>query len=204
VPQEVLLYIAFEVISQLSNAEESRWLSPKDLCLGDFLVEQFRSLQLVVKEQGVAPSLIQAYVTTAQETLPSQPVVASVGRCSGTVTQISLDPPVRDGGLVVDLSIFSSGGRDAMLSPPWQQCKLSWDALSENPCGTLLLMPPPISVPPPVTAPMEYALTPRSRYVSRLGGVVIGHLMVVKSVKMKPPDGAPLKMLMLCATHRPL
>jgi hypothetical protein len=105
------------VISQLGKTEESRWLSLEELSLRDFLVEQFRSLKLVVEEQCVAPSLIQASIASAQDPLPSQPVVASIGRCSGTVTQISLDPPMRDGGQVVDMSIFSSGGRDAMLSP---------------------------------------------------------------------------------------
>jgi hypothetical protein len=64
---EVLMHIAFEVISQLSKAEESRWLSPKELSLHDFLVEQFGSSQLVVEVQGVAPSLIHAYVTSAQD-----------------------------------------------------------------------------------------------------------------------------------------
>jgi hypothetical protein len=46
-------------------------LSPEELSLRDFLVDQFRSLQLVVEEQGVAPSLIQAYVTLSQDPLPS-------------------------------------------------------------------------------------------------------------------------------------
>jgi hypothetical protein len=68
---EVLLHIAFTVISQLSKSEEYRLLSPEELSLRDFLVDQFRSLQLVVEEQGVAPSLIQAYVTLSQDPLPS-------------------------------------------------------------------------------------------------------------------------------------
>jgi hypothetical protein len=92
-------------------------LSPEELSLCDFIVEQFMLLQLVVEKQGVAPSLIQGYVTSAEDPLPSQPTTALVDRCSGTMSQISLDPPVRDGGQVVDLSIFSCGGRDAMLSP---------------------------------------------------------------------------------------
>jgi hypothetical protein len=142
------------VISQLGKAEESRWLSPEELSLCDFLVEQIRSLHLVVEEQDVAPSLTQASI-------------ASVSHCSGTVAQISLASPVRDDGQVVDLSVFSSCGWDAMLSPPWQRRKLPWDALGQNPCGALLPMPPQISVPPLVIAPMEYTLTPRSRFVSR-------------------------------------
>jgi hypothetical protein len=68
---EVLLHIAFTVISQLSKSEEYRLLSPKELSLRDFLVDQFRLLQLVVEEQGAAPSLIQAYVTLSQDPLPS-------------------------------------------------------------------------------------------------------------------------------------
>jgi hypothetical protein len=46
---EVQLHIVFKVISQLGKAEESRCLSPEELSLRDFLVEQIRSLQLVVK-----------------------------------------------------------------------------------------------------------------------------------------------------------
>jgi hypothetical protein len=35
---EILLHIAFEVTSQLDKAEESRWLSPEEFSLRDFLV----------------------------------------------------------------------------------------------------------------------------------------------------------------------
>jgi hypothetical protein len=63
---EVQLHISFKMISQLVKAEESRWLSPEELSLHDFLAEQIRSLQLVVEEQGVAPSLIQASFPSAQ------------------------------------------------------------------------------------------------------------------------------------------
>jgi hypothetical protein len=117
---EVLLHIAFEVISQFDKAEESRWLSPKELSLCDFPVEQTRSLQMVIEAQDDAPSLTQASMASAQDPLPLQPAVALVGRCSGVVALISLAPPVRDDGQVVDLSVFSSCGRDAMLSPPYQ------------------------------------------------------------------------------------
>jgi hypothetical protein len=43
---EVLLHIAFEVVSQLYKykAKESRWLLPEELSVRDFLVEQIRSL----------------------------------------------------------------------------------------------------------------------------------------------------------------
>jgi hypothetical protein len=38
----------------------------------------------------------------------------------------------------------------------------------------------------------------------KISGVVIGRFKVVKSVKMKSPEIAPLKMLLLHAAHRPL
>jgi hypothetical protein len=72
---EVLLHIAFEVISQLDKAEESRWLSPEEFSLCDFLVQQIRSLQLVVEAQGDAPSSTQASISSAQDPLPPQPDV---------------------------------------------------------------------------------------------------------------------------------
>jgi hypothetical protein len=72
---EVLLHIAFEVISQLDKAEESRWLSPEEFSLCDFLVQQIRSLQLVVEAQGDAPSSTQASIGSAQDPLPPQPDV---------------------------------------------------------------------------------------------------------------------------------
>jgi hypothetical protein len=75
---------------------------------------------------------------------------------------------VRDGGQVVDLSVLSSGGWDAMLSLPWQWRKPPWDALDEIPCSALLPRASPDQrPPPPVVAPMKYALTPRSRFVSK-------------------------------------
>jgi hypothetical protein len=96
------------------------------------------------------------------------------------VTQISLDPPVQDGGHVVDLSIFSSGGRDAMLSPPWQRQKPLWDALSENHYDALLLVPPPSSVPPP-SGHRSYGVLSNSKIevCVKISGVVVGHKKVV-------------------------
>jgi hypothetical protein len=161
------LHIAFELISKLDKTEESRWLSLQELSLHDFLVEQIRSLQLVVEEQGIAKSLSQASIASAQDPLPSQPIVASVGRWLGVVAQISLASPVRDGGQVLDLSVFPSCGRDVMLSPPWQRCTTLLDELGENPCGAQSPMPPQISVPPLVVTPMKYTLTPRLRHMSR-------------------------------------
>jgi hypothetical protein len=59
---QLLLHIAFEVISQLDKGEDSRWLQPEELSLWDFLVEQIQSLQLAVVEQGIAPSLPKASI----------------------------------------------------------------------------------------------------------------------------------------------
>jgi hypothetical protein len=117
---EVLLHIAFEVVSQLDKAEESGWLSPEEHSLHDFVVDQMRSLQMVVEAQDDAPSLTLASITSAQDPWLPQPVVASIGRCLGVVAQISLAPPMRDGGQVVELRFFSSCGREAMFLPPCQ------------------------------------------------------------------------------------
>jgi hypothetical protein len=46
---EVLLHITFEVIFQLDKATEARWLSPEEISLRDFLVEQYRSLHMVIR-----------------------------------------------------------------------------------------------------------------------------------------------------------
>jgi hypothetical protein len=45
------LHIALEVVVQLDNAEDFRWLSPEELSLYEFLVEQTKSLQMVVEAQ---------------------------------------------------------------------------------------------------------------------------------------------------------
>jgi hypothetical protein len=45
------LHIALEVVAQLDNAEDFRWLSPDELSLHEFLVEQTKSLQMVVEAQ---------------------------------------------------------------------------------------------------------------------------------------------------------
>jgi hypothetical protein len=202
---EILLHIAFEVISQLGKAEESMWLSPEALSLRDFLVEQLWSLQLVIEGQGIATSLIQTSVASAQDPLPSQPTVALVSRCSGTMTLLSLDLPVRDGGQVVDLSVSSSGGRDTMLPPSWQQRKPLWDALGMNLGDTLLLVPLPISVPPP-SGRCSYGVCSNSKIdvCVKFSGVVVGRMKVVKYVKMKPHEVAPMEMLLLRVVHRTL
>jgi hypothetical protein len=76
---EVLLHIANEVVSQLDRAKESKWLSPEEHSLHDFLVEHVGSLQFVVEVQDdYAPSL-------AQDPWPPQPGVASVDQFSGVV-----------------------------------------------------------------------------------------------------------------------
>jgi hypothetical protein len=57
---EVLLHVAYEVVSQLDRAEVFRLLSIKELSLRDFLVEQICSLWLIVEEQDdSAPCLAQ-------------------------------------------------------------------------------------------------------------------------------------------------
>jgi hypothetical protein len=56
---EVQLDITFEVVSQLDEAEVFRSLSPEELSLRVFLIEQIRSLQLIVEMQDDAPSLSQ-------------------------------------------------------------------------------------------------------------------------------------------------
>jgi hypothetical protein len=48
---EILLHIAYEVVSQLDNAEEFRQFSLNELSLGDFLVEQIHILDPVVEAQ---------------------------------------------------------------------------------------------------------------------------------------------------------
>jgi hypothetical protein len=48
---DVLLHIAYEVVSQLDNAADFRQLSLGELSRQDFLVEQIDSLQLVVQAQ---------------------------------------------------------------------------------------------------------------------------------------------------------
>jgi hypothetical protein len=91
-----------------------------------------------------------------------------------------------------------------------------WDALGENPCATLLPAPPLVGVP--------YGVHPNSEIevCVKISGVVIGHnsftagdaqvsirdllavesrMMVVKSVKMKPPEVAPLEMLSIRDVH---
>jgi hypothetical protein len=53
---EVRLHIALEVVAQLDKVKDFRWLSPDELSLCEFLVEQIRSLQMVVEAQDDAPS----------------------------------------------------------------------------------------------------------------------------------------------------
>jgi hypothetical protein len=53
---EVRLHIALEVVAQLDKVKDFRWLSPDELSFCEFLVEQIRSLQMVVEAQDDAPS----------------------------------------------------------------------------------------------------------------------------------------------------
>jgi hypothetical protein len=83
---EVLLHIAYEVVSQLDKAGEFRLLSLDELSLRDFLVKQINALQLVVETQEdfVLP-LAQDIMVSAQDLWPSQSDVASVGRYSSAL-----------------------------------------------------------------------------------------------------------------------
>jgi hypothetical protein len=79
---EVLLHVAYEVVSQLDRAKEFRSLSLEEQSLRDFLGEQIHSLWLVVKAQNSsAPSLAQEAIVSAQDSRHDQEtiVVASVG-----------------------------------------------------------------------------------------------------------------------------
>jgi hypothetical protein len=80
---EILLHIAYEVVSQLDNAEEFRQFSLDELSLGDFLVEQIHILEPVVEAQEdfVSP-LAQDIVGLAQDPWPCQLDVTSFGRYS--------------------------------------------------------------------------------------------------------------------------
>jgi hypothetical protein len=104
---------------------------------------------------------------------------------------------VLDGGQVVDLNIFSSGDRDAMLSPPWQRHKSPWDALGENACGTLLPRASPDQRPPFGRCSYGVRSNSKIEVCVKISGVVVGRMKVVKSIKMKPPKIAPLEMLLL-------
>jgi hypothetical protein len=59
-------YIALKVGAQLDKAEVFRWLLPEELSLRKFLVEQIKSLQMVVEAQDVASSSAQAPMSPAQ------------------------------------------------------------------------------------------------------------------------------------------
>jgi hypothetical protein len=62
---EVLLYVAYEMVSQLGRAVY-RLLSLEEQSLCDFLVEQILSLRLVIEEQdGYVPSLAQETTASA-------------------------------------------------------------------------------------------------------------------------------------------
>jgi hypothetical protein len=83
---EVLLHIAYEVVSQLDRAEEFCPLSPDEEDLRDFLKDQIVSLQLVVKVQdATVPSMAQDSLALVQ--------VSWLGHCSGPRTQSSCTPP---------------------------------------------------------------------------------------------------------------
>jgi hypothetical protein len=180
---EVLLHVAFEVISQLDRAEVFRSLSIKELSLCDFLVEQIRSLRLVVEEQdGPAPSLAQEAIALAHDTWHDQEssIVASVGHYPSTNGHSSHAPLLGNGEQVVVLS-NPSCYRAVVLSLPRLPLKPSWDACCSF-GADITLLPPQHSV----------ALSDRdsdgvAQVVTRNSLDAKHHMKVVKSIKMKPP-----------------
>jgi hypothetical protein len=69
---DVLLHIAYEVVSQLDDAADFWQLSFEELSLRDFLVEQIDSLQLVVQAQvDHATPLAEDTVDSVQASWPS-------------------------------------------------------------------------------------------------------------------------------------
>jgi hypothetical protein len=126
-----------------------------------FLLSKLGHCSWLLKSKAFAKSLSQASIASAQDPLPSQPIVASVSRWLGVVAQILLASPVRDGGQVLDLSVFPSCGRDVMLSPPWQRRTTPLDKLGENPYGAQSPMPPQISAPP--SGCYSYEVHPNSK-----------------------------------------
>jgi hypothetical protein len=65
---EVLLQVAYEVVSQLDRVEDFRSLLLEEQSLRSFLAKQIRSLQLVVVPQdGSAPSLAQEATASSQD-----------------------------------------------------------------------------------------------------------------------------------------
>jgi hypothetical protein len=116
---EVLLHVAYEVVSQLDRVEVYRSLSLEEQSLRNFLVEQIHSLRLVVEEQdGSAPSLAQEATALALDSRHDQEsiVVPSIGRCLAIVGQSSHAPLLGVGRQMVVLS-NPSDDRAIVLSP---------------------------------------------------------------------------------------
>jgi hypothetical protein len=84
---EVLLHIAYEVVSQLGRAEEFKQLLPEGLSLHNFLREQICTLKRM---------------TTLLHLCLKSPLPPQVGvGCFGVAAQSSHAPSARDGGPVV-------------------------------------------------------------------------------------------------------
>jgi hypothetical protein len=109
---EILLHIAYEVVSQLDNAEDFIQLSLEEHSLRYFLVEQIHSLQVVIEAQeDFVPPLAQdivVVVDSTQDPWASQSDVASFGCCSGTLMRVVGQ---------VDWGGPSSCSREVILSP---------------------------------------------------------------------------------------
>jgi hypothetical protein len=90
---EVLLHIAYEVVSQLDRADEFRLLSHDKLELRDFLEDQIASLQLVVEVQNAAgPFVAQDPHTLAQDPPPPQLSASSINICAAPISRLPLPP----------------------------------------------------------------------------------------------------------------
>jgi hypothetical protein len=90
---EVLLHIAYEVVSQLDRAEDFWLLSPdkQDLC--DFLEDHITSLQLVVEvaslQDTAAPSVVPDSLVLVQDSSPTQLGASSAMlRCQHSVLSV--------------------------------------------------------------------------------------------------------------------
>jgi hypothetical protein len=140
---EVLLHIAYEVVSQFDRAEVFCLLSSNELDLRDFLEDQIESLQLVVEEHDTAAPFM-AQDALALDPSPLQLGASSVGLCSGTRTQPLSTFPEWDGREMVDC-----GGSVVIPTLPRRRPGPPCDVVGSSFCSCGV--PPPC--PPLVVAP---------------------------------------------------
>jgi hypothetical protein len=150
---DVLLHIAYDVVSQLDNAADFWQLSLEELSLQDFLVEQIDSLQPVVEAQvDHATHLSQDTIESVHAPWPSQPNAASFGRLYGArrvlmgrLSSIAVVPLAIPGRSCFHLPDRGQS-RHGMLRP----CLISLSSLL------------------PVATMVACTLTPSQKYVPRL------------------------------------